>query len=81
MEEIRYDKYNAFTTKEGNIVWGAAMQLAWNELSSKFAKNAPLRLNTQDPARIKAINNFNEKPFTQNDINANSVYVKSGYGQ
>lgn len=46
MEEVRFDKYNAFTTKNGNIVWGAAMQLAWNELSSKFAKNTPLRLNT-----------------------------------
>lgn len=46
MEEIYFDKYNAFSTKEGNLIWGAAMQLAWNELSSKFAKNAPLRLHT-----------------------------------
>jgi hypothetical protein len=30
MEKDLFENYNAFVTKEGNIVWAAAMQLAWN---------------------------------------------------
>ena len=42
MEKAAFDKYNAFSTKAGNVVWGAAMQLAWNELREKFANKKPL---------------------------------------
>jgi hypothetical protein len=30
MEITLFDQYNAFTTPTGNIIWAAAMQLAWN---------------------------------------------------
>lgn len=36
MESTKSIKYNGFTTKGGNHVWGAALGLAWNELIDKF---------------------------------------------
>jgi hypothetical protein len=30
MEQIAFDQYNAYTASNGNIIWAAAMQLAWN---------------------------------------------------
>jgi|688.fasta_scaffold1519952_1 hypothetical protein len=42
MEDTLFQQYNAFTSPTGNIIWGAAMQLAWNELRKSFASGKPL---------------------------------------
>ncbi len=38
MEIEHKSKFNSFVTKGGNIVWGSALGLAWNELIDKFIK-------------------------------------------
>jgi len=30
MEKDFFEDYNGFVTNEGNVIWAAAMQLAWN---------------------------------------------------
>ncbi len=57
------------------------MQLAWNELREQFASSKPLLLKTEDNHSLQVIKNFNEGSFTRDDINKDSIYVKSGYGQ
>lgn len=81
MESDRAIKHNAFTTKAGNVVWAAAMQLAWDELRHSFANGNPLLFHTENPTSLTTIQNFNEGVFKKSDIDPQSVYVKSGYGQ
>jgi hypothetical protein len=30
MEKDLFEDYNAFVTKDGNVIWAIAMQLAWD---------------------------------------------------
>lgn len=79
--EATSSSYNAFTTSAGNVVWAAAMQLAWNELKASFASNQPLTFHTENAHSLRTIKNFNEGLFNKADIDPQSYYVKSGYGQ
>ena len=81
MELNHTQQYNSFTTKSGNIVWAAAMQLAWTELRNKFTQGSPIQLKTESPKSLEMIENFNQAVFKQSDIDPNSIYVKSGFGQ
>lgn len=62
-----------------NFVWGVAMNLAWNELNQTIL-HEPLQLNTNDSMALAIAKRFNESPFTKNDLDENSYYVKAGYG-
>ena len=64
----------------GNYVWGGAMNLAWNELSSKIIKDI-IKVATEDPDALTMVKEFNNSLFTKNDLDLNSYYVKSGFGQ
>lgn len=65
---------------QGNYVYGAAMNLAWNDLAENILKGAvDLDAKTQEGQRLMRV--FNSTPFTKNDLDRNSYYVKSGYGQ
>ena len=55
MEELSWLDYCAFKNSKGNIIWAAAMQLAWTELRQKFANNHPLVLDTNNPASLKSV--------------------------
>lgn len=68
MEKDFFEKYNAFVTKEGNIVWAAAMQLAWNQIRDKFTHKKPLMFKTESPAALKTIFNFNAGLVKREDI-------------
>jgi len=57
------------------------MQLAWNELSKKFASDKPILLATTQKTSLEIINNLNKRLFTEKDIDNNCIYIKSGYGQ
>ena len=76
-----YEDYNAFETSNGNIIWAAAMQIAWNQLRHKFAKDKPLKFQTEDSKALEIISNFNTSLVKREDISESSIYVKSGYGQ
>ena len=65
---------------QGNYVWGGAMNLAWTELSDNIVKQ-PVELDTQDPLALAMVKSLNNAPFSKNDLDAASYYVKSGYGQ
>ncbi len=65
---------------KGNYVYGAAMNLAWNELSENIVKEK-IQLNTTDPAALKTTELLNTAKFTKKDLDAASYYIKSGYGQ
>lgn len=65
---------------KGNYVWGLAMNLAWQDLNENILKSK-LQLNTQDPVVLKMVSAFNQAPFSKQDLDAESYYIKSGYGQ
>ena len=65
---------------KGNYIYGAAMNLAWNELMTDFTKG-PVLLNTEDKSALETVEKFNQSIFTKDDLDFESYYVKTGYGQ
>lgn len=65
---------------KGNYVYGAAMNLAWNDLKDNII-HEPIKLNTTDLAALKTTDLFNSEFFTKDDLDEASYYIKSGYGQ
>ena len=65
---------------KGNYVWGGAMNLAWNELNENIL-HEKLQLNTADETALKMVVKLNDAPFSKSDLDEESYYVKSGYGQ
>ncbi len=65
---------------KGNYVWGLAMNLAWNELSESIL-HEKLKLKTDDKIALRMADQLNDTPFTKNDLDEQSYYIKSGYGQ
>jgi hypothetical protein len=63
-----------------NYIWGGAMNLAWSELNENILKEK-LKLKTQNEKIIEIINAFNNPVFSKNDLDKESYYVKSGFGQ
>lgn len=65
---------------KGNFVWCGAMNLAWNELNENILKEK-LKLNSQDKTALEMVEKFNNPTFSKNDLDENSYYIKSGFGQ
>jgi hypothetical protein len=65
---------------KGNFVWCGAMNLAWNELNKNILKEK-LQLNSQDKTALEIVEKFNNPSFSKNDLDENSYYIKSGFGQ
>jgi len=65
---------------KGNYVWGLAMNLAWNELGENILHGKP-KLKTDDKIAIRMVDQLNDAPFTKNDLDEKSYYIKSWYGQ
>ncbi len=65
---------------KGNYVWGGAMNLAWNELNENIV-GEKLKLKTDDKVALEMADKFNHAPFTKNDLDEKSYYIKSGHGQ
>ena len=65
---------------KGNYVWGGAMNLAWHELTENIV-HEKLRLNTDDKVALEMVDKLNHSPFTRNDLDEKSYYIKTGYGQ
>lgn len=65
---------------KGNYVWGAAMNLAWNELNDNIV-HEKIQLDTDDALALNMVEKLNNAPFSKNDLDEESYYVKSGYGQ
>lgn len=65
---------------KGNYVWGGAMNLAWNELNEVILKDK-LQLRTNTPTALAMLNGFNNPIFTKKDLDEESYYICSGYGQ
>jgi len=63
-----------------NYVWGGAMNLAWNELNDNILQEK-LKLDTTDKIALEMVEKLNNPVFTKNDLDEESYYVKSGYGQ
>lgn len=77
--EYNPGKMNSFETPHGNIMWGAALTLAWKELCNNIIK-APIKLQSKDPLAIKIADNFNNSPSSVADLSPECYYVKSGFG-
>ncbi|MFN8672871.1 MAG: hypothetical protein U0457_12415 [Candidatus Sericytochromatia bacterium] len=73
---------NIFTGENhnGNYVYSAAMNLAWNELSENIIKEK-IKLKTTKKKSLKLIEKFNNSSFSKNDLDENSYYIKSGFGE
>jgi hypothetical protein len=65
---------------KGNYIWGGAMNLAWNELNESILKEK-LKLNTKNAVALDMVEKLNHPIFTKNDLDKESYYIKSGYGQ
>ncbi len=65
---------------KGNYVWGGAMNLAWNELNENIL-HEKLQLKTDDSKALEMVDKLNNAPFSKNDLDEASYYIKSGYGQ
>ena len=65
---------------KGNYVWGGAMNLAWTELAENIIKE-DIQLNTEDKIALEMVSKLNDTPFSKGDLDEESYYVKSGYGQ
>jgi len=65
---------------KSNYVWGLAMNMAWHELSENIL-HGKVKLKTGDEIALRMADQFNEAPFTKNDLDEKSYYIKSGYGQ
>ncbi len=56
------------------------MNLAWNELNENIL-HEKLQLNTSDKTALEMVEKLNNAPFSKNDLDEKSYYIKSGYGQ
>jgi hypothetical protein len=56
------------------------MNLAWTELAENIIKE-DIQLNTKDKVALEMASKLNDAPFSKNDLDEESYYVKSGYGQ
>jgi hypothetical protein len=65
---------------KGNYVWGGAINLAWHELNENIL-HEKLKLKTDDKVALEMVDKLNHSPFTRNDLDEKSYYVKSGFGQ
>lgn len=68
------------STIKGNYIWGSAMNYAWNELKDSIIKD-PITLETTDSIALLMVDKLNNSPFTKDDMDAASYYIKSGFGQ
>jgi hypothetical protein len=68
------------STVKGNYIWGSAMNYAWNELRDTIIKE-PITLETSDSIALLMADKLNNTPFTKDDMDPASYYVKSGFGQ
>lgn len=81
MEHNHESHYNSFTAPDGNIVWAGALTLAWKELLHLTPDTKQLTIKNANPHVESIANNFNESPFSKNELDKSSYYVKSGFGQ
>jgi hypothetical protein len=65
---------------QGNYVWGGAMNMAWNEFADNII-GEDIEFATDDPKALEMTDKFNSHPFAKDDLDEDSYYVKSGYGQ
>lgn len=65
---------------KGNYVWGGAMNLAWLSLNSDIVKGK-IKIKTADKVVLEMVAKLNNPPFSKNDLDEKSYYIKSGYGQ
>jgi len=65
---------------KGNYVWGGAMNLAWNELNENILQEK-LKLRTDNEVALGMVEKLNNSPFSKQDLDVKSYYIKSGYGQ
>lgn len=73
------DSFNGSLVK-GNFVWGGAMNLAWDEMNKNIiGEKTNLDLDSNVATQMQ--DNFNNPIFTKNDLDEESYYVKSGFGQ
>ena len=56
MEKDISQKFNAFTTKKGNIIWLGAISLAWNRFAKTYGQKH-LEFTTDKPDALKMISN------------------------
>jgi hypothetical protein len=74
-----YDNYIGGSYQD-NYIWGGAMNLAWNDLKDNVLGEKAV-LKSTDKEVIEMVRKLNESPFSKSDLDSESYYVKSGYGQ
>ncbi len=73
------DSFYRLQNHEGNLVWSGTINLAWQEMREKFAKQA-VELKPLTLAGENLVNYFNQSEFGWENLTPSNYYVKSGRG-
>ena len=65
---------------KGNYIYAGAINLVWNEMKKNIG-GEEVKLKTKDNNVLHFINIMNNFTFDQKDLDSNSYYIKSGFGQ
>ena len=69
-----------YSNQSGNLIWGGAMNLAWNELKDNFVKEN-IKLETNDTLTLRSLDALNGDVLSKKDLEEKDYYIKAGYGQ
>ncbi len=65
---------------KGNYVYAGAINLVWNDVKKNIT-GEELKFKTENRKILHFIDMMNLYPFTRNDLDSESYYIKSGFGQ
>ena len=65
---------------KGNYIYAGAINLVWNDVKRNIT-GEDLKLVTNDHSILHFVNLMNKYPFTKQDLDSESYFIKSGFGQ
>ncbi|MFB3844840.1 MAG: hypothetical protein ACE14O_03695 [Candidatus Cloacimonadaceae bacterium] len=65
---------------KGNYIWSGAINLAWIDLTNNVA-HRKISFATDDSKALLTLNKFNNPVITYKNMDKDSYFIKSGYGQ
>ena len=78
-QKIHKKPLNYCITSNGNVLYGAALTLAWKELSQQIIKDK-IMIQSNDQAALAIVDKFNNATVSKADLSPESYYATAGYG-
>lgn len=77
--KITKNPLNFCTTPNANILYGAALTLAWKELTQRIIKE-DVKIQSNDPIALDIVHKFNNATVSKADLSPESYYGTAGFG-